>query len=119
MSQQDNFSGGFLIGAILGGIAGGVLGAMLANRRQDGLDEGLPLADGQPKAQRRPLRVAGQSAAPSAGQSADAPSSDIEAARHSLEDKIAQLNDAIDDVRHQLNGVNGRSGDRERTLSED
>jgi hypothetical protein len=31
----------------------------------------------------------------------------MEVARRSLEDKIAQLNDAIDDVRQQLGGVNG------------
>jgi hypothetical protein len=107
MSQQDNFSSGFLLGAILGGIAGGALGAMLANRGPES-PEALP-EDGKPKMTRRPLRVAGKPAA-------ETPS-DIESARHSLEDKIAQLNDAIDDVRHQLNGVNGRSV--ERTLSED
>jgi hypothetical protein len=105
MSQQDNFSSGFLLGAILGGIAGGALGTILANRRP----EPESLLDEPPKAAKRPLRVAGKSAA-------ETPS-DIESARHSLEDKIAQLNDAIDDVRHQLNGVNGRSV--ERTLSED
>jgi prefoldin subunit 5 len=33
----------------------------------------------------------------------------IEAARRSLEDKIAQLNTAIDDVRQQLGKVNGNT----------
>ena len=32
MSQQDNFSSGFIWGAVLGGIAGGFVGAVLANR---------------------------------------------------------------------------------------
>ncbi|WP_260378321.1 hypothetical protein [Limnospira platensis] len=31
----------------------------------------------------------------------------METARLNLEDKISQLNQAIDDVRHQLGGVNG------------
>jgi hypothetical protein len=114
MSQQDNFSGGFLLGAILGGLAGGALGAMLANRRPEGQSEDAP----QPKSTKRPLRVAGQSS-PSSSPAGVEDGADIEAARHSLEDKIAQLNDAIDDVRHQLNGVNGRSADRERSLSEE
>jgi hypothetical protein len=35
---------------------------------------------------------------------------DIEAARRGLEDKIAQLNEAIDDVRQKLGGVNGTPG---------
>lgn len=42
----------------------------------------------------------------------------IEVARRSLEDKIAQLNTAIDDVRQQLGTVNGNAEtlDRERSL---
>ena len=45
----------------------------------------------------------------------------IELARRSLEDKIAQLNEAIDDVRQQLSTVNGRAieSDRENSLPEE
>ncbi|MFQ3616211.1 MAG: hypothetical protein SNJ57_12950 [Cyanobacteriota bacterium] len=85
MSQQDNFFGGFWVGAIVGGVVGGVLGVLVAPRlsRQDSL-EGK-------KGERPP--------------SLSEPNS--EDSRRGLEDKIAQLNDAIDDVRQQLGGVNG------------
>ncbi|BAU42257.1 MULTISPECIES: hypothetical protein [Cyanophyceae] len=85
MSQQDNFFGGFWVGAIVGGVVGGVLGVLVAPRlsRQDSLeskkgDRHLPLSE-----------------------------QNSEDSRRGLEDKIAQLNDAIDDVRQQLGGVNG------------
>lgn len=98
MSQQDNFSGGFLLGALVGGITGGVLGALLASRRWGEEPAEEPrLNSEQPapkinKAKRRSLKSANGY-------------SDIEAARRSLEDKIAQLNEAIDDVRQQLGGM--------------
>jgi hypothetical protein len=44
----------------------------------------------------------------------------METARRSLEDKIAQLNATIDDVRNQLSNVNGSSsGSAERSISQD
>ncbi|SRR5579883_511838 len=102
MSQGDNFTGGFLLGTLVGGVAGGVLGALLAFRVLNPASSEEPLlspsqADpklGKPK--RRSLKTVGGPA-------------DMEGARRSLEDKIAQLNEAIDDVRHQLGGVNGTS----------
>jgi gas vesicle protein len=96
MSQQDNFSGGFFLGALVGGIVGGVVGVVLANRSAESSTEPSLLQGPDGKngnANKRPLRTA-------SGQN-------IELARRSLEDKIAQLNDAIDDVRQQLNTVNG------------
>jgi gas vesicle protein len=114
MSQQDNFSGGFVLGAIVGGVVGGVLGTLFASRqlRDDSTEESLLKSDSSDarssKVRRRPLR-------PSTEQ-------DMEFARRGLEDKIAQLNDAIDDVRHQLGDVNGgRTGDGmpERSLTEE
>jgi hypothetical protein len=112
MSQQDNFSGGFLLGTIVGGVVGGVLGALLVSQRQEEMSEesllkkaGAP--DLKPKGKKRPLRGSSEQ--------------NIELARRSLEDKIAQLNDAIDDVRQQLSSVNGRSieVDREGSLTEE
>jgi len=90
MSQRDNFLGGFLLGTLVGGVVGGVLGAVTASRlTAEETPENLP--EGKP----RPL------AAPK-GKPVD-----MEAARRKLEGKIAQLNDAIDDVRQQLGGING------------
>ncbi len=98
MSQQDNFSGGFLLGALLGGVVGGVLGSVLANRIEldDEASESKSPVELKPKTPgKRSLRVA-----PSESFEVSA-----ESARKSLEDKIAQLNDAIDDVRDQLKRV--------------
>ncbi|MGA7933279.1 MAG: hypothetical protein WCA35_07005 [Kovacikia sp.] len=109
MSQRDNFSGGFLLGAIVGGVVGGALGALFASGRLTELvtsEEALLEPDQQEakaeKLKRRSLKAAN-------GQG------DIETARRGLEDKIAQLNEAIDDVRQKLGGVNSsppKPGDR-------
>jgi hypothetical protein len=98
MSQRDNFSVGFLVGAMLGGVVGGVLGVVLSSRRLEvsASEESLRSAKQDAKAgkpRKRPLNPANEKT--------------IEVARRSLEDKIAQLNDAIDDVRQQLGNVNG------------
>lgn len=112
MSQQDNFSSGFLWGAVLGGIAGGIagglIGTVLANQSGDpdaevnddsDIRTNLQMESSPAKARRRPLRLE------SAPQK-NAPQKNMELARQSLEDKIASLNDAIDDVRQQLHQVN-------------
>ncbi|MGF1498448.1 MAG: hypothetical protein ACFB8W_16735 [Elainellaceae cyanobacterium] len=109
MSQQDNFVGGFLLGTVVGGILGGITGVLVSSRLAAGESaEGESPADGE-------KRATGQ------GQLADAPDQSIELARRSLEDKIAQLNDAIDDVRQQLGGVNGTTGldNGEQTIAKD
>jgi hypothetical protein len=110
MSQRDNFSVGFLLGAVVGGIVGGVLGAVLASRQigNSATEEPLLTAGQEPKtgkARKRPLKAADEQK--------------IETARRSLEDKIAQLNDAIDDVRQQLGTVNGTTEDGERSLAKE
>lgn len=99
MSQQDNFAGGFFLGALVGGVVGGVLGAVFATRQlaDAGVDDengsNSSTLEGKPSRKKRlPRSTNGQM-------------DNIEAARRSLEDKIAQLNDAIDDVRQQLGGV--------------
>ncbi|MER3477327.1 MAG: hypothetical protein C4287_13550 [Leptolyngbya sp. ERB_1_2] len=95
MSQQDNFSGGFVLGAIVGGIVGGVIGAVVTSQR---------LAEESEKPQTKPELQNAKSKRRLRG----AAEQDIEIARRGLEDKIAQLNEAIDDVRQQLGNVNGR-----------
>jgi hypothetical protein len=100
MSQQDNFSGGFILGAIVGGVVGGIFGVALATAKTAG-----PIAnEADPKvprpARRRPLRVPSE---------ASVTEQSMEVARQGLEDRIAQLNDAIDDVRQQLGSVNGKA----------
>jgi hypothetical protein len=85
MSQNNNgFAGGFLLGAFVGGLIGGVVGTAIANRSLGGNEED-------------------NSSRLSPGKSPKLDSEEgIELARRRLEDKIAQLNLAIDDVRQQL-----------------
>jgi gas vesicle protein len=94
MSQSDNFFGGFLLGTLVGGIVGGVVGVVVASKLNSGDDDSERFSKlGKGKDARQKIK-------PSTEQS-------IELARQGLETKIAQLNDAIDDVRQQLNTVNG------------
>lgn len=87
MSQQDGFGSGFILGSIIGGVVGGLLGATLANQNETtDLDQEEPLL----KSNSEKFFESDER---------------IELARHSLEDKIAQLNLEIDDVRQQLNSV--------------
>lgn len=98
MSQSDNFFGGFLVGTLVGGVVGGVVGVVVASK----------LTSDETKSERfSRLRAA---KAKEARQKLKPPTEQsIEAARRGLETKIAQLNDAIDDVRQQLNTVNGNA----------
>jgi gas vesicle protein len=89
MSQKDGFSTGFLLGSILGGLVGGTIGVLLANRQQGG-DEPEVLRRVKARAQSKSDRADAQS---------------IGSARQSLEDKIADLNGAIDEVRSSLSAV--------------
>jgi gas vesicle protein len=98
MSQRDGFTGGFLLGTLVGGIVGGVLGALVVAQREseEGEQEKSLLNSGLSKAKELKDRKRKLQSEES-----------IEEARRSLEDKIAQLNSAIDDVRQQLGPVNG------------
>lgn len=91
MSQRDGFGAGFIAGAVFGGVVGGVFGAVLASRGLNKTEK--PMLEGE------------------SNQSLD--ENQMETARRSLEDKIAQLNLAIDDVRQQLDPVNGRNEPRD------
>jgi gas vesicle protein len=102
MSQQDGFGSGFLAGAIVGSVVGGILGALIARRDSDEVaeeDPQLTPSSVEPKktAKKRQIKAPEQEAM------------EMEAARRSLEDKIAQLNATIDEVRQQLGNVNGNS----------
>ncbi|MGB3138216.1 MAG: hypothetical protein WBG38_15150 [Nodosilinea sp.] len=96
MSQQDNFVGGFLLGTVVGGALGGIVGALAASRMQPGGRKTKPSLS----------RDKGGTAF---GEFDETDEATIEAARLGLEDKIAQLNEAIDDVRQQLGGINGHA----------
>lgn len=96
MSQSDNFFGGFLVGTLVGGVVGGVVGVVVAsklsgdNASAAGFDK-LDAAKG--KGTKQKLKASTEQ--------------NMEGARRGLEAKIAQLNDAIDDVRQQLGSANG------------
>ncbi len=102
MSQGDGFTGGFIAGTVVGGVVGGVIGALLASKviNESATDieprRKANLADGNNSgSKRRPLKASSEQT--------------IEVARRSLEDKIAQLNETIDEVRMSLGNVNGNS----------
>lgn len=96
MSQKDNFGSGFVLGSIVGGVVGGVLGTLLATRNETTLTR----KNKNSLKEDSPLQFTSEES--------------MEVARHSLEDKIAQLNLAIDEVRQQLNSVNGNPIDQDR-----
>lgn len=98
MSQTDNFAGGFLTGALVGGLMGGIVGVLVTSRlnRRGNDSDSFKLTQDEDKSGRS---LQGMS------------EEQMETARRGLEDKIAQLNEAIDDVRQQLGGVNGHAVD--------
>jgi gas vesicle protein len=98
-NQSDKFGSGFLAGTIFGGIVGGFVGVFLANKLAQTLDAEDPdskqmngINGKLPK--HPPLREGAEL--------------NIEMARQGLETKIAQLNNAIDDVRSQLSNISQR-----------
>jgi gas vesicle protein len=115
MNQRDGFTSGFLTGTIVGGLVGGVLGALLASQRANESTADIEprrnanLSDANnSKGKRRQLKASDEAS--------------IEAARRSLEDKIAKLNETIDEVRLTLGDVNRNQqleGDTERLPTKD
>ena len=89
MSQKNGFGNGFILGSIIGGVVGGLLGTVLATRNEQQISE----SDGEVLPRQGNSKISFGS------------EESIELARHGLEDKIAQLNLAIDDVRQQLSSV--------------
>ena len=106
MSQRDgSFTGGFLVGALVGGVIGGIVGTLLTAQRLENTDaeEEPSLEDDFPET--LPNKWKKQQLKGSAAQT-------IEVARHSLEDKIAQLNQTIDEVREQIGNVDRNTRER-------
>jgi hypothetical protein len=93
MSNRDGFGSGFWLGTLVGGVVGGVIGATIAsqrtNRLDDETDSGL-LLSGE-RGEKRPLKS-------SRLRTGDR----MERARRSLDDKISDLNNAIDAVRGSI-----------------
>ncbi|MGC9526628.1 MAG: hypothetical protein ACP5D7_13925 [Limnospira sp.] len=90
MSNREGFTSGLILGATLGSLVGGVLGVVLSSRLS-GEGSGEPLLEGKRNRNKEDKLTP----------------ENVETARLNLEDKIAQLNQAIDDVRLQLGGMNG------------
>ena len=101
MSQQNGFGSGFILGSVVGGVVGGLLGTILATRNQR---QTIKLDDSRFKSDRQRGYASRDREIFSSDES-------IELARHGLEDKIAQLNLAIDDVRQQLGKVEASSNE--------
>lgn len=93
MSQQNGFGSGFILGSVVGGVVGGLLGTVLATRNEKQIS--------------RKSELRKDSEIPLSNEES------IEIARHGLENKIAQLNLAIDDVRQQLGTVQNNSLEQE------
>ncbi|MDJ0616287.1 MAG: hypothetical protein QNJ63_05960 [Calothrix sp. MO_192.B10] len=103
MTQREGFASGFLAGAILGGVVGGILGTVLANRRdielspeEEAQQNSSSLEERKSYGKRRQMKAATNEM-------------DMEMTRRELENKIAQLNASIDEVRQQLGNVNSNS----------
>lgn len=88
--SQDNFAGGFIAGAFVGGLLGGIVGVLASDRlrRRDEESTFSQLSEDE-------LRQLESATAEER----------MEIARRGLEDKIAQLNLAIEDVRNQVGSV--------------
>jgi gas vesicle protein len=85
MSDKDNFSTGFLLGTIVGSVVGGIVGTVIANQNKD-------------KTSKNGTELGFKNNSYKEFDSEE----NMENARLSLEDKINQLNHAIDDVRVTL-----------------
>jgi predicted RNase H-like nuclease (RuvC/YqgF family) len=102
MSQRDGFASGFFAGAIFGSVVGGIVGALVSTRRDAEF-----LEEEQQQLNARPMEA--KKASPNRRQMGSSEVESMETARRSLEDKIAQLNATIDEVREQLGNVNSVS----------
>lgn len=113
MSQRDGFGSGFLAGAIFGSVVGGIIGTVVASRRD-------PEIEAEQERQINGNAAEAQKASISKKRQMRASETEgvaMEMARRSLEDKIAQLNATIDEVRQQLGNVNGNSGQESNETS--
>lgn len=95
MSQQNGFGSGFILGSVVGGIVGGVLGTILTTRNE----RQVISQDNSRLKNNNKISLNNDES--------------MELARHGLEDKIAQLNLAIDEVRQQLGSVEANTSETE------
>jgi predicted RNase H-like nuclease (RuvC/YqgF family) len=104
MSQRDGFASGFFAGAIVGSVVGGILGTLITQRRDmELIEEELEHRNSPLEAKKTNILKRRQMKA------VENEGMEMETARRSLEDKIAQLNATIDEVRNQLGNVNTNS----------
>jgi gas vesicle protein len=104
MSQRDGFASGFFAGAIVGSVVGGIVGALITQRRDlELIQEDSELTNETAEAKKTNILKRHQMKA------VENEGMEIETARRSLEDKIAQLNATIDEVRKELLNVNTNS----------
>lgn len=97
MSNRDGFSGGFWLGTIVGGVVGGIVGASIATQRANRLnDETESSRLSGASGEKRPFKS-------SRNRTLDR----MEIARRSLDDKISDLNNAIDSVRSSIGNTPG------------
>ncbi|MEA5596905.1 hypothetical protein [Rivularia sp. UHCC 0363] len=105
MSQRDGFASGFFAGAIFGSVVGGVIGTLVAQRR-----DAAELTEEEREQQITGTGNSNDKSAKRRMRGTASTGVEMEVARRSLEDKIAQLNATIDEVRDQLGNVNNSSG---------
>lgn len=105
MSTSNQFAGGFFLGAIIGGVLGGIVGSTLIAQRSANSESGARSLDESNRDDRRSLDKTRKRMLSSSTQP------DFESTRRGLEDKIAQLNDAIDEARQQLGGTRAADDD--------
>jgi gas vesicle protein len=101
MNNRDKFSNGFWLGTIVGGVVGGIVGATIANKRANRLEDELESILPKEGGEKRPLKSNRRM------RTADR----MEIARRSLDDKISDLNNAIDAVRSSVGQVPGSGVD--------
>jgi uncharacterized protein (DUF2342 family) len=99
--SQNNFFSGFVLGTVVGGLVGGIMGTVIVSRMSQEEEDAARLEARKKRKLKPPTEQT------------------IEVARRGLEDKIAQLNDAIDDVRQQLGAVNGSGDGGDRPVQRD
>lgn len=91
MSNRGGFGNGFWLGTLVGGIVGGAIGATIANKRANRFEEEGDSLLSADLGEKRPLKSG------SAGRV-----DRTERTRRNLDDKISDLNSAIDAVRSSI-----------------
>ncbi|MEM6254307.1 MAG: gas vesicle protein [Cyanobacteria bacterium P01_D01_bin.156] len=104
MSQSSNFTSGFFLGALFGGLVGGIAGALATNRVVSHTDSDSDFSQLSEELKQNLAHMSNDER--------------MEIARRGLEDKISELNAAIEDVRQQLGNTNGRAAEYEASAQD-